>query len=98
MYLCIQIFSAKRDALLADVGEESFRVQESNIADKEWSRLTQAVHSDILTDDVRVLVDNLSNDEVTLGVKLIFQRMAAEKVVKNLQAKKKLPKRITRYV
>ena len=55
--------------------------------------LTPTIH----TDDIGIIVGNLTNEEVTLGIKQVFSRMAAEKLLNNARKRRKLPKRILRY-
>ena len=84
------------DIVLAEAGGDSFRSKETILAEREWAQILSTAESKTLTDNVRVIVENLTNDEVTLGIKQIFDRMAAEKVIKKMQVRRKLPTRILR--
>ena len=83
--------------MLDEIGGESFRPNDVSIVEKEWISIIDCAHSSVHTDDIGIIVGNLANDEVTLGIKEIFFRMAAEKLINNAKGRKKLPKRIMRY-
>lgn len=82
--------------MLDEIGGESFKHNEGSLVDKEWIHISDCAHSSIHTDDIGIIVGNLTNEEVTLGIKEIFFRMAAEKLINNAKGRKKLAKRIMR--
>ena len=97
VYFHFQVFSQHLQSVLDEIGGESFRAKEANFVQNEWANITSNAYTTIHTDDIGVIVGNLTNEEVTLGIKQVFSRMAAEKLLNNARKRRKLPKRILRY-
>ena len=96
-YFPFQVFSQHLQSVLDEIGGESFRAKEANLVQNEWANIISQAYNTIHTEDIGVIVGNLTNEEVTLGIKQVFSRMAAEKLLNNAKKRRKLPKRILRY-
>ena len=73
-YFLFQVFSQHLQSVLDEIGGESFRAKEANLVQNEWANITSQAYNTMHTEDIVVIVGNLTNEEVTLGIKTsVFQ-------------------------